>query len=41
MELKFAMDMFMYDLAFTIIMAVFLLVLAVEQISTRLRSRIL
>jgi phosphonate transport system permease protein len=40
-ELKVAMDMFAYDQASTIILSIFLLVLAVEQVSARLRRRIL
>lgn len=40
-ELKVAMDLFSYDLAATIIIAVFALVLVVEQTSSRLRQRIL
>src|SRR3990172_8663539 len=40
-ELRVAMDMFAYDQASTIIFSVFLLVLAVEQVSARLRRRIL
>jgi phosphonate transport system permease protein len=40
-ELKVAMDLFSYDTAATIIIAVFLLVLAVEQASALLRKRIL
>jgi phosphonate transport system permease protein len=40
-ELKVSMDMFAYDQAATIILAIFLLVLSVEQVSTRLRSRLL
>ncbi len=40
-ELKVAMDMFSYDQAATIILAIFLLVLGVEQVSARLRRRIL
>lgn len=40
-ELKVAMDLFTYDLACTIIISVFLLVLAVEQASGWLRSKIL
>jgi len=35
------MDMFAYDQASTIIFSIFLLVLAVEQLSARLRRRIL
>ncbi len=41
MELKVSMDMFRYDEACTIILAVFLLVLAVEQLSQRLRRSII
>jgi len=41
LELKVAMDLFQYDLAATIIIAIFVLVLLVEQASTRLRARIL
>ena len=41
LELKVAMDLFQYDLAATIIIAIFLLVLLVEQLSTWLRARIL
>ena len=41
LELKVAMDLFQYDLAATIIIAVFLLVLLVEQLSTWLRARII
>lgn len=40
-ELKVAMDLFAYDLAATIILAIFLLVLAVEQVSAYLRQKIL
>ena len=40
-ELKVAMDMFAYDQASTIIFSIFLLVLAVEQVSARLRRKIL
>jgi phosphonate transport system permease protein len=40
-ELKVAMDMFAYDQAATIILAVFALVFCVEQASARLRRRIL
>jgi phosphonate transport system permease protein len=40
-ELKVAMDMFSYDQACTIILAIFGLVLTVEQVSARLRRRIL
>jgi phosphonate transport system permease protein len=40
-ELKVAMDMFSYDQAATIILAVFALVFTVEQVSARLRRRIL
>jgi len=40
-ELKVAMEMFAYDQAATIILSIFLLVFAVEQVSARLRSRIL
>jgi phosphonate transport system permease protein len=40
-ELKVAMDMFAYDQAATIILAIFGLVLTVEQVSARLRRRIL
>lgn len=40
-ELKVAMDLFSYDLAATIILAVFALVIAVEQIGARLRARII
>jgi len=41
MELKVAMDMFQYDQACTIILAVFVLVLAVEQVSSRLRRKVM
>lgn len=40
-ELKVAMDLFSYDLAATIILAVFVLVVLVEQAGARLRARIL
>ncbi len=40
-ELKVAMDLFSYDLAATIILAVFALVVVVEQVGARLRARIL
>ena len=40
-ELKVAMDLFTYDIACTIIIAVFVLVLAVEQVSGYLRARII
>jgi phosphonate transport system permease protein len=40
-ELKVAMDMFAYDQASTIILSIFLLVLTVEQVSARLRRRVL
>ncbi len=40
-ELKVAMDMFQYDQASTIILSVFLLVIAVEQVSSLLRRRII
>ena len=40
-ELKVAMDMFSYDQAATIILSIFLLVLSVEQVSARLRRRVL
>ena len=40
-ELKVAMDLFSYDLAATIILAVFALVIVVEQIGARLRARII
>jgi phosphonate transport system permease protein len=40
-ELKVAMDLFTYDIACTIIIAVFILVLAVEQVSGTLRARII
>jgi phosphonate transport system permease protein len=40
-ELKVAFDLFAYDTAATIIIAVFLLVLAVEQISNRIRARLI
>lgn len=40
-ELKVAMDLFQYDQACTIILSVFLLVLAVEQVSSLLRRRII
>lgn len=40
-ELKVAMDLFNYDVACTIILAVFLLVLVVEHVSTFLRSKII
>ncbi len=40
-ELKVAMDLFAYDLAATIILAIFLLVLVVEQASAALRRRII
>jgi phosphonate transport system permease protein len=40
-ELKVAMDLFDYDQAATIIAAIFLLVLAVEQLSTAIRSRVI
>ena len=40
-ELKVAMDMFRYDVAATIILAIFVLVLLVEQASALLRRRIL
>ena len=40
-ELKVAMDMFAYAEAATIILAIFLLVVSVEQVSSRLRSRVL
>ena len=40
-ELKVSMDMFEYSEAATIIIAIFLLVLAVEQVSSRLRNRII
>jgi phosphonate transport system permease protein len=40
-ELKVAFDLFDYDTAATIIIAVFLLVLAVEQVSNAVRKRIL
>lgn len=41
LELKVAMDLFQYDLAATIIIAIFLLVLLVEQLSGWLRARII
>ncbi len=40
-ELKTAMDLFTYDIASTIILAVFVLVLVVEQVSGYLRSKII
>lgn len=40
-ELKSAMDMFMYDEAATIIISIFVLILTVEQVSSRLRQRII
>ncbi len=40
-ELKVAMDLFRYDEAATIILGVFVLVLAVEQISASVRKRVL
>lgn len=40
-ELKVAMDLFSYDLAATIILAVFALVIVVEQAGSALRSRII
>ena len=40
-ELKVAMDLFSYDLAATIILAVFALVVLVEQVGARLRARIM
>lgn len=40
-ELKVAMDLFLYDLAAAIILAIFALVLVVEQASSWLRARIL
>jgi len=40
-ELKVAMDMFSYDQAATIILSIFALVFTVEQLSARLRRRIL
>ncbi|MEQ9332557.1 phosphonate ABC transporter, permease protein PhnE [Thalassobaculum sp.] len=40
-ELKVAMDLFAYDLAATIILAVFALVILVEQVGSRLRARII
>ena len=40
-ELKVAMDLFSYDLAATIILAVFALVVLVEQAGARLRARIM
>lgn len=41
MELKVAMDLFSYDTAATVILAVFALVLVVEQVSARVRAAIL
>jgi len=41
LELKVAMDLFQYDLAATIIIAIFALVLVVEQLSSRLRAKIM
>jgi phosphonate transport system permease protein len=38
-ELKVSMDMFRYDQAATIIIAIFLLVIIVEQISSRVRKK--
>jgi phosphonate transport system permease protein len=40
-ELKVSMDMFMYSEASTIILLIFALVLLVEQLSSRLRKRII
>lgn len=40
-ELKVAMDLFDYDEAATIILAIFVLVLAVERVSTLVRARVL
>jgi phosphonate transport system permease protein len=40
-ELKVAFDLFAYDAAATIIICIFLLVLAVEQISNRIRRRLI
>ncbi|MCZ8373847.1 MAG: hypothetical protein O9342_00610 [Beijerinckiaceae bacterium] len=40
-ELKVAFDLFDYDTAATIIIAVFLLVVLVEQVSNRIRKRLL
>ena len=40
-ELKTAFDLFDYDQALTVIIAIFLLVVAVEQVSARIRSRII
>ena len=38
-ELKVSMDMFRYDQAATIIIAIFLLVLIVEQVSSSIRKK--
>jgi phosphonate transport system permease protein len=40
-ELKAAMDMFLYDQAATTILLIFALVVAIEQISAAIRRRIL
>jgi len=41
MELKVAMDLFRYDEALTILLAIFVLVLAVERVGAQVRGRIL